>query len=61
MSIAKFVVNDDFYLLCTICVLNALIYDNNIILYSYDRPAHKIMDKIAEHETDVCMVVVSNE
>lgn len=31
------------------------------MIYSYDKPAHKIMDKIAENETDVCMVVVSNE
>ncbi|XP_050421201.1 ER membrane protein complex subunit 8/9 homolog [Adelges cooleyi] len=27
---------------------------------SYDKPAHKIMDKIAEHETDICMVVINN-
>ncbi|XP_022175083.1 ER membrane protein complex subunit 8/9 homolog [Myzus persicae] len=27
---------------------------------SYDKPAHKIMDKIVEHETDVCMVVINN-
>lgn len=60
MAIEKFVVNNDFYLFYTGCVLNVLTY-NNIILYSYDRPAHKIMDKIAEHEADVCMVVVSNK
>lgn len=59
MAIEKFVVNNNFYLFCTGCVLNILTY--NIILYSYDRPAHKIMDKIAEHEADVCMVVVSNK
>lgn len=33
-------------------------YYKNLFIFSYDKPAHKIMDKIAEHETDVCMVVV---
>ncbi|VVC24524.1 ER membrane protein complex subunit 8/9 [Cinara cedri] len=27
---------------------------------SFDKPAHKIMDKIAENEADVCMVVINN-
>lgn len=27
---------------------------------SYDKPAHKIVDKIVEHESDVCMVVINN-
>lgn len=31
----------------------------SIVFFSYDKPAHKIMDKIAEQESDVCMVVVS--
>lgn len=35
--------------------------DGDWYVCSYDKPAHKIMDKIAEHETNVCMVVVSND
>ncbi|CAH1711022.1 unnamed protein product [Aphis gossypii] len=27
---------------------------------SYDKPAHKIVDKIIEHESDACMVVINN-